>query len=171
MTMRLLFVLLIVVSGFSQQPVQIQNPCLNNQCFHSSTSLTLSSSASTVFTIQNPATGFKYVQFNAAVVQCTGQTFTVSQAQNGTAATTTAGTVTALLPTTATATAKAFTASNVGAGTAMAATLSYGVGDARVIDLSQRVMNTAGANYSITLTNTGGSSCTATVDVFWYERQ
>jgi hypothetical protein len=168
--MRLFFFFAFVAAGFSQQPVQIQNPCLNAQCYHAYVSTSVAASGSTVFTVQTPATGFKYVQLQNAVVQCPGQSFSVAQAQNGTPATTTAGTVISLLPTTVASASKVFTSSNVGSGTAMSATLVYTAGDARIIDLSQRVMNTASQNYSITLTNNGAASCTAAIDVFWYEK-
>ena len=164
-------VMIFLCTAYAQQPVQIQNPCLNNQCFHAFVSASVAATANTVFTIQEPAIGFKYIQLQTAIVQCPAQAFTVAQSQNGVAATTTAGATIALIPTTAAAKAQIFTASNVGAGTAMSAPLVYTAGDARVIDLSQRVMNSASQNYSITLTNNGGAACTATIDVFWYERQ
>ena len=163
----------------AQTPVQERSICVSQACFYATTSLTLASSAATTLTIQQPATGARQVTFNAAIVQCGGQTFTVDQAQNGAGATTTAGTAVALLPVqyssagpAITAAAKVFTASNVGGGTAVAPTLSFGAGDPRVIDLSQRTVGLSGItnNYSITLTNTGGSSCTGTISIYWSEK-
>lgn len=156
----------------AQTPVQIVNPCFQNACFHFATSLSLASSASTTVTIQEPLVGTRQAQFNVAVVQCPGQAFSVAQAENGTAATATSGTPIAILPTPlATKSGLVpYTASNVGAGTSLGATLVYVVGNAQVIDLSQFSMSAASANYSLTLLNAGAGSCTGTVDIYWYER-
>lgn len=169
--MRLFLIPVFFSIALAQTPVQAVNPCIKNACFHASTSGSLASSAATTLTIQEPATGVKQIQFIAAVSQCATQTFTVTQAQNGTAATTTVGTAVALMPTTATAAAKVFTASNVGAGTATAVSLGYLAGTASSIDLSMRSMSIAANNYSVTLTNTGAVSCTGSIDIYWYERQ
>lgn len=164
----------------AQTPVVIPNPCLQLSCFFATQSATVANSAATTLTIQQPATGFRQVNLIGAVVQCPGQTFTVDQSQNGTAATATAGTAVALQPiatinggaTPVTASAKIFTASNVGGGTAVAPTLTYSSGAIASIDLSMRTMATAGTavNYSITLTNTGSGSCTGTVSLYFGER-
>lgn len=169
------FTLILLLSLFAgaitaQQQVQIANPCVQFACFHAYVSASLASSASTTLTIQEPATGMRQVQLQFAVTQCATQAYTISQAQSGTAATTTAGTAIALLPTTATAAAKVFTASNVGAGAVTAAPIILAAGP-QSVDLSQRTMATAAANYSVTLTNNGASSCTGAMDIYWYEKQ
>ncbi|MDE2098947.1 MAG: hypothetical protein KGL39_16965 [Patescibacteria group bacterium] len=155
----------------AQTPVQITNPCIQNGCYVATTSTTLGASASTTLTVQQKASGARAVQFSAAVVQCPGQSFTVDQSQNGTAATATTGSAVALTPTTTAAAATVWTASNVGAGTATAPTLSFVSGPPAVIDLSQRNMNTSGTavNYSLKLTNTGSASCTASIAIYFQE--
>lgn len=169
--MRLILIPLLFSIALAQQPVQIANPCIQFACFHASTSGSVAAAGTSTLTIQEPATGVRQVQFITVTSQCATQTFTVSQAQNGAAATTTAGTAVALIPTTATAAAKVFTASNVGAGTATAVALSYLAGTASSIDLSMRSMSIAANNYSVTLTNTGALACTGSIDIYWYERQ
>lgn len=164
----LLFIFAIDLTA--QQQVQLLNPCLQWACYHAYVSASLASSAATTLTIQEPATGMKQVVFLTAVTQCATQAYTVTQAQSGTAATTTAGTAIPLIPTTATAAAKVFTASNVGVGAVTAAPLILAAGP-QAVDLSQRTMATAAANYSITLTNNGASSCTGATDIYWYEKQ
>lgn len=157
---------------FGQLPVSNANPCLQQGCYFATVTGTIASSGTSVLTIQQPATGGRQVTLIAAVVQCAGQAFTVDQAQNGTAATTTAGTIVKLIPTTATAAAKIFTASNVGGGTAVAPTLTYTSGDPRVIDLSQRTTGLSGTanNYTITVTNSGAASCTGGIGLYWSEK-
>lgn len=164
------FVLTIPV--FTQVPTQNINPCLQQACFFATQSASVSASGTTTLTIQQPATGGRQVIFNAAVVQCPGQTFTVDQSQNGTAASATAGTAVALIPTTATAAAKVWTASNAGSGTAVAPTLSFTSGAIAAIDLSQRTTGLSGTtvNYNVKLTNTGSGSCTGSIAIYWAER-
>lgn len=163
----------------AQVPVQVPSACIQQACFFATTTLSLGSSASTTLTIQQPAANARQVNFQAAVVQCSGQAFSVDQAQNGTGATTTAGTAVNLIPvktsvtgSAITAAAKVFTASNVGAGTATAPTLPYTVGDPRVIGLDNRTMGNSGIanNYSVKITNNGGSSCTGFIAIYWSER-
>jgi hypothetical protein len=168
--------------AFAQTPVQIQNPCLQAACFWATQSATVASSSSIVLTIQQPATGARQVSFQQAIVQCPGQSFTISQAQNGAAATATAGSASALLPiqyinngsTAVTAAALVFTSSNVGTGTATSPIQTYPSGGSPpVLDLSNRTMGippTGSFNYSVTLTNTGGSSCTGTIGIYWSEK-
>lgn len=157
----------------AQIPTQIINPCIQQACFYATTSGSVAGSGTLKLTIQQPATGARQVTFIAAVAQCAGQAFTVDQSQNGTAATTTAATRVALIPTTATAAALAFSASNVGSGTATAPTLSFTAGDPRVIDLSQRTTGLSGTanNYTVTMTNTSGTNCNGVVAVYWSEKQ
>lgn len=166
--------------AFAQAPVQIVNPCLQQACFFATQSATVTMGSSTTLTVQQPAAGIRQVSFLAAIVQCPGQAFTVSQAQNGTAATATAGTAVALVPiqvtgggTAVSAAAKVFTASNVGGGTATAPVLSYSSGQPPVVvDLLQRTMGVTSpvSNYSVTLTNGGSGSCTGTVSIYWGEK-
>jgi hypothetical protein len=139
----------------AQTPVQQANPCILHPCFFATQSGTVNGSSSTALTIQQPATGFKQVNFIGAVAQCPGQTFTVDQSQNGTAASTTSGSAVPLIPYPATsakpdgtavpvATATVWTNSNVGAGTAVAPTLTYTSGNIATTDISQRSMSVAG---------------------------
>jgi hypothetical protein len=144
--------------------------------FHSPVSATVSASSSTTLTIQQPVSGAKSVTFIAAIVQCPGQTFTVAQAYNGTAATATSATVIPMLTTSTntTNTALAWSASNVGVGTSLSSTLTYPSGAIAVINLTSPGASMSGngtsQNYSVTLTNTGSGSCTGTLDVIWQER-
>ena len=177
-----LTLLLFPLALFAQTPVQIANPCVQQSCFWATQSATVGASSSIVLTIQQPSTGARQVSFWQAFVQCPGQSFTISQAENGTAATATAGTASALIPihyinngtTAVTAAALVFTSSNVGGGTATAPVQTWTSGSAPTIDLSQRTMGIPPAgtsfNYSITLTNTGGSSCTGSIGIYWYEK-
>ena len=165
--------------ALAQTPVQITNPCLALSCYFATQSGTVASSGTSTLTIQQPANGFRQVTFIGAVIKCPGQSFNVDQAQNGTAATATAGSAVALVPfygagtSAPTASAIVYTASNVGAGTSVAPTLLYSSGAIASIDLSTRTMNVAGGavNYSVKLTNTGSGSCTGTVAIYWAERQ
>jgi len=94
-----LFALVATGAGAAAQtPVQNQNPCLQSACFFATQSGTVASSGATTLTIQQPATAARQVTFMGAVVQCPGQSFTIGQSQNGTAATATAGTAVALIP-------------------------------------------------------------------------
>ena len=163
---------LFCAAALAQTPVNNINPCVQQGCYYAGSSATVSASGTTTLTIQQPTTGARQVSFVGAVVQCPGQTFTVSQAQNGTAATATAGTAVSLIPTTTAAAALVFTASNVGAGTGVAPVITYTSGSVATLELSQRTMGLSGGtnNYSITLTNTGSSSCTGTIGIYWSER-
>lgn len=165
--------LVCAIHGQSQVPTQSINPCLQQSCYFATVSGSIGSSGTSKLTIQQPAAGGKQITLIAAVVQCSGQAFTVDQAQNGTGATATAGTAVPLIPTTAGAVAKIFTASNVGSGTAVAPSLIYTAGDPRVIDLTQRTTGLSGItnNYTVTVTNNGASSCTGGVSLYWSEKQ
>lgn len=165
----------------AQTPVQIANPCGQQACFWATQSATVGASSSIVLTIQQPATGARQVSFSQAIVQCPGQSFTIAQAQNGTAATATAGTASALLPiqyinngtTAVTAAALVFTSSNVGGGTSVSPVQTWASGSVPVLDLSQRTMGIPPAgsfNYSITLTNTGSGNCTGAIGIYWSEK-
>lgn len=126
------------------------------------------------FTIQMPSTAGKSAILMSALVT-TSAAGTFTQASNGTNATTTAGTVTQSPTAFATLTAKAvsFTASNVGAGTAIGGKITtYAGGPGVGIDL------TNGNNYNLVLkpiTNSNysivvASGGTANVTVCWREQ-
>jgi hypothetical protein len=144
--------------------------------FHAPVSATVAASASTTLTIQQPASGAKSVTFIAAIVQCPGQSFAVQQLYNGTGATATTLTTIPMMTTSTntTSVATAWSASNVGFGTVLMSTLTYTAGAIAVIDLTKPGATMSGnginQNYSVTVTNTGSSSCTATLDVIWQER-
>jgi len=127
------------------------------------------SSAGTSFTIQQPATNGKNVKLSSALVYCS-VACDITQAQNGTAATATAGTATAILPgglfTPATATV--WTASNVGSGTAVGGTIHQTSQQYIPIDLSKISMGNTGknTNYTITISSITG---TANITLFWTE--
>lgn len=173
---------LLVLPLAAQVPTQQPNPCIQQACFMATQSATVAGSGgNSTLTIQQPATGSRQINFMTGIVTCDTQPFTVSQAQNGSAASATTGTAVALIPlqvtgsgAAVTATANVFTSSNVGGGTAVASVLPFAAGSVTVLDLSMRTW-AAGAsattnNYSIKLTNTGPSSCTGAVTIYWRER-
>lgn len=126
------------------------------------------SGSGTAFTIQQPATNGHQVQFQAAVVYCS-VACSVSQAQNGAAATTTAGTAYPLLPSQQPARATVWTASNVGAGTPAGGILHVAAASFVVIDLSQIGMGNTGTgtNYTVSVAAITG---TANITLFWGEK-
>lgn len=137
--------------------------------------VTITSASTYTFTVQQPATGAKMVQLWRATAACDTQAYTVTQAVNGTAASSTAVTPVPESPLSdtspkATATVTAWKASNVGTGTALWGSLAYSSGIA-LLDLSTALMvqTGTGTNYSITVTNNGGSSCTGRISISWKE--
>lgn len=94
-------------------------------------------SAGTTATLQQPATNAGQVIIDQIVVYCS-VACNLTQAANGTAATTTAGTVTPLLPTNLATTMPVnfFTASNVGTGTAQGGIIHIPAGSTVTICLS-----------------------------------
>ncbi len=126
------------------------------------------SGAGTALTIQQPATGARQVQLQSAVVYCS-VACAVSQAENGTAATATAGTAVALLPARRPAAATVWTASNAGAGTAAGGILHVAAGSFVVIDLSQIAMGNTGSgtNYTVSV---GSITGTANITLLWSEK-
>jgi len=126
------------------------------------------SGAGTKFTIQQPATNAKQVSLVAAVVQCS-VACDVTQSQNGTAATATAGTVNALLPIGPAAIATVWTASNVGAGTPAGGILSLAAGEHQTLDLTLMHMGNTGTgtNYTIAISSITG---TANITLYWSEQ-
>lgn len=133
-------------------------------------------SAATTATLQQPATGADNVLVDQAVIYCS-VACSATQAANGSAATTTAGTVTPILPSqlNITPNVKFFTASNVGTGTAQGGILHIPAGGTAVLCLSPACGNPAqvilgtgsgsAANYSITI-----ASLTGTVNITFYGR-
>ena len=124
--------------------------------------------AGTTFTIQQPAANAKLVTLETAVVYCS-IACNVTQAQNGSAATATAGTANSIMPLGPAAVATVWTGSNVGAGTATAGILHLAAGQFWTLDLSKVVMGNSGSgtNYSITVSSITG---TANITLYWNER-
>lgn len=132
--------------------------------------------AATAATIQQPATNGRDVIIDQIVVYCSAAC-SATQAANGAAATTTAGTVTPLLPAPANAatTAKFFSASNVGAGTAQGGITHVPAGGTAVLCLSTSCGNAAdvivgrggggASNYTLAI-----ASMTGTVNVTFFLR-
>jgi len=112
----------------------------------------------TTLTIQQPAAPIRTGNFETATVYCS-VACNVTQSVNGTAATTTAGTFVPLTPTATGSLLAAFTASNVGAGTAIGPIVHLGAGQTVVLDLSKLILaRTAGANYSISISSITGTA-------------
>lgn len=140
----------------------------------------LASSASVTLTIQQPATAANQVSFEGSatglppgvIITCPGQSFTVAQTANGIAATATAGTITKMPGTLQPAQSTFWTASNVSGGTTIAPLLTYSSGSIGTIDWSPLRLGTGGtsANISLTVTNTGNTSCTVAVGIYLREQ-
>jgi hypothetical protein len=123
--------------------------------------------AGTTLTLQQTATPTKQFQLETATVYCSVACI-VTQSQNGTAATTTAGTLVPIAPTYKATGVTAFTASNVGAGTAVGGSLHLAAGQTVVLDLSQIVIGSSpNANYSVSVSTITG---TANITVIETER-
>jgi len=133
------------------------------------------SSAGTTATVQQQSTNPAQILLDQAVVYCS-VACTVTQAANGTAATTTAGTVTPILPNQLNITVPVnfYTASNVGGGTAQGGAVHLGAGGTVVLcftpscgNPAQVTIGTGGTatNYSIVI-----SSITGTTNITFYGR-
>lgn len=124
--------------------------------------------AGTKFTLQQPATNGKQVKMEAVVVYCS-VACDLTQAQNGTAATATAGTVNPLLPFGPVATANTFTASDVGNGTAAGGIIHLAAAERVTLDMSKVAMGATGTrtNYTWVISSITG---TANITVFWSEQ-
>ncbi len=124
--------------------------------------------AGTKFTIQQPATNASQVTLEAAVIYCS-VACDLSQSQNGTAATATAGTANSVMPFGAPAMATVWTASNVGGGTAAGGILHLAAGERVTLDLSKVTMGNSGTatNYTVVISSITG---TANITIFWSER-
>jgi hypothetical protein len=121
------------------------------------------SSAAAVVTIQQPSTGSRQVNFQSAYFDCS-VACTMTLETNGTAATTTAGTVSAVNPNQSTqpaAAVTAFTSSNVGTGTVLS---KYNCASAcaYTIDLSSIQWFGGGTAVNLTLRS---NSITGTVSI------
>lgn len=95
-----------------------------------------------------------------ALVSCT-VACTITQSQNGTAASATAGTIVSLIPAPGRGFTTTFwTASNVGAGTAVGGAIKLTAAGSVVIDLSKIQLGTQGSttNYSITISSITGTA-------------
>jgi hypothetical protein len=123
--------------------------------------------AGTTLTLQQPATPVKQFQLETATVYCS-VACNVTQAANGSAATTTAGTLNPISPTYKPSGVSAFTASNVGAGTSIGGIIHLGAGQTVVIDLSQVIIGASpNANFSISVSTITG---TANISIIESER-
>ena len=120
--------------------------------------VTLTGTATTL-TIQQAATGTRQINLETITVFCS-VACNVTQTQNGTAATATAGTLTPIGNTQVPATASAYTASNVGAGTAVGAMLHLAGGQTVIIDVSKVSLGKSGTgtNYSVTVSAISGTA-------------
>lgn len=121
-------------------------------------------------TIQQPASGAKAVTLESATVNCT-VACKVTFAQNGTAASATAGTLTPSTPTSGTPATKLWIASNVGTGTTVPGTVYVPGGTQITIDLSKITLpatSSTAVNFSILITT--AATCTANLAIFGSER-
>ncbi len=148
-------------------------PAVAQQNRYSATTGDVSMSSTTTFTLQAPAAGTgagKVIQLESVTVHCS-VACTITQAYNGAAATTTAATRTPIPPNTqVAATATAWSASNVGGGTAVGGITHLLAGATVTIALDKVALSGAGsaANYSVTVTQASG---TANLTYFWSESQ
>jgi type IV secretory pathway TrbL component len=120
-----------------------------------------------ILTVQQPATASKTVIFDKARVYCSAAcTFSVER--DGTAATTTAGTIAKLTSSLPNATATAWTASNVGSGTQISETYDLAAGGSLELDISKLrlVGNGTAINVSLRVASASGTITTA---ISWFE--
>jgi hypothetical protein len=137
---------------------------LRSYCATKSTSL---SGTAEVITIQQPATGAKYVRFSGASVYASVETGLTLE-RDGTAATSNTLTTAALSALSTASTATAWSASNVGSGTTLA-TYTVPVGQTLVLDLSNVWLIGDGTAKNLTL-RTSAVTGTVKVNVCWEER-
>ncbi len=177
--MKRLILLLIALPAFGQINVP----------WRASVTSTVSASASYVFTVQQNGANVQNIQ--AAVITCGANTFTVGQSQNGAAATATAltQTTTGTLATSANGllvlgpnalntqlTLTAWTASNVGVGTAVSGVQAFS-GIAILVPrpgstyLASFASTSTAQNYTFTVTNTGSGSCSLVIDIYGVQTQ
>lgn len=126
--------------------------------FTSSTGVVTLAAAGATATIQQVSGSGKEVQLDSATVYCS-VACTITQKQNGTAATATAGTIRALNPTAwASSQVTFWTASNVGAGTTVGAPVTCTAACTIVLDLSKIIIprGPTAMNYSVTISSITG---------------
>ncbi len=125
--------------------------------FTSSTGVVALAGAGATATIQRGSGTSSLIQLHEATVYCS-VACTITQSQNGTAATATAGNVRALNPNFTAATATFWTASNVGAGTTVGSPITCTAACTIVIDLSKISIprQSTAYNYSITISSITG---------------
>lgn len=126
----------------------------------------------TKFTIQQPSSGGKNIRLESATVYCS-VACDVSQSQNGTAATATAGTIRTLPPENTPSSATVFTASDVGSGTALGGVIHIPaggtIGNTAVLDLSKLalVRGSTAINYTVAIASMTG---TVNITLIWSEQ-
>lgn len=126
--------------------------------FASSTGVVSLSGAGATATLQRAASTSKNITLDTATVYCS-VACTITQSQNGTAATATAGTIRGINPSAyARSEATFWTASNVGAGTTIGAPVTCTAACTIVLDLSKVSIPTGSTsfNYSITISSITG---------------
>jgi len=127
------------------------------------------SSAAAVVTVQQPASGSRQVNFLAAYFDCS-VACTMQLEVNGAAATSTAGTVSAINPYLSlvpAAAAKAWTSSNVGSGTVLAQ-YNCAAACAYTLDLSGITFYGGGTSVNLTL-RSNSISGTVSIDIKFQE--
>lgn len=115
-------------------------------------------STSLTATIQQPTTGAKTISGESAVIYC-ANAYTITQAQNGTGAAATAGTLNAITNTSGTIKTTFFLSSNVSGGTMVGGTMHIAAGQTVVLDLSKVSLppiSSININYSITAASASG---------------
>ena len=126
--------------------------------FASSTGVVSLSGAGATATIQRGSGTSTSITLDTATVYCS-VACTITQSQNGTAASATAGTIRGLNPNSYAASAATFwTASNVGAGTSVGAPVTCTAACTVVLDLSKIALPSGSTsfNYSITISSITG---------------
>lgn len=146
-------------------PLLAQPRALNT--YTATCTLTLSSSAAAC-TIQQPASNARNVQLVSAYVYSTAA-ITITQERNGTAATATGVTETAVNPDISdTNTANVFTASDVGSGTTIATAIPIAASSSQTLDLSDIQLRGSGTSKNYTI-RTSSATATVTVIIKWRE--
>jgi hypothetical protein len=126
------------------------------------------SASSTSATVQQPASGGKLLTLDYAKVYCS-VACTVTQSQNGTAASATAVPPVAVIPfSAASPVASFYSPSNAGSGKAIGGALHLQAGQEVFINLKSLVLPNigTGSNYSITISSITG---TANITLVWTE--
>jgi hypothetical protein len=130
-----------------------------DQWFSSSTGVVALSGAGATATLQRASGTTKSITLDTATVYCS-VACTITQSQNGTAASSTAGSIRGVNPSSGAASSATFwTASNVGAGTSIGAPITCDAACTVSIDLSKVIIpaGTTNFNYSITISSITGN--------------